>query len=342
MNDMLTARQNFLETIHGGNPERFVNQWEAYEIIMTPPVWRAISGLAPGEPDRQDSFGVWWTWPVDQPGAYPVHTPDKVVIKDVEHWREQVKAPTLEYSDEEWAPCMEQAGAVDRSEKYVCPVLAPGLFERCHHLMGITECLMAFYENPDEMHELINWITDYELALAEQICNRLNPDAMLHHDDWGSYESTFMSPEMFREFFLEPYKKIYGYYKDRGVELIIHHSDSYAATLVPFMVEMGIDVWQGTMLSNDIPALIRQYGGKISIQGGLENSRIDTPDWSREKIDELVEQVCRECGALYFIPSLCGGTSESVIPPVYDETTKSIEAFSQKAFAEILKESKAR
>ena len=30
-----------------------------------------------------------------------------------------------------------------------------------------------------------------------------------------------------------------------GVDVIVHHSDSYAATLVPYMIEMGIDVWQG-------------------------------------------------------------------------------------------------
>ena len=40
---------------------------------------------------------------------------------------------------------------------------------------------------------------------------------------------------MFREFFLDAYKRIYGYYHDR-VELIIHHNDSYSATLVPTMI----------------------------------------------------------------------------------------------------------
>ena len=46
---------------------------------------------------------------------------------------------------------------------------------------------------------------------------------------------------MFEEFILPSYKKIYGYYKSHGVELIVHHSDSYAATLVPYMIDMGID-----------------------------------------------------------------------------------------------------
>ena len=32
---------------------------------------------------------------------------------------------------------------------------------------------------------------------------------------------------------------------------LVHHSDSYAATLVPSMIEMGIDVWQGCMETNN-------------------------------------------------------------------------------------------
>jgi len=74
------------------------------------------------------------------------------------------------------------------------------------------------------------------------------------------YFNSFVSPDMFEEFFLPAYKKIYGFYKANGVELIVHHSDSYAANLVPHMIEMGIDIWQGVMTTNNIPDLIKQYG----------------------------------------------------------------------------------
>ena len=46
---------------------------------------------------------------------------------------------------------------------------------------------------------------------------------------------------------MDTYKEIYKYWHDHGVEMIVHHSDSYAATLVPYMIEMGIDIWQGAL-----------------------------------------------------------------------------------------------
>ena len=61
---------------------------------------------------------------------------------------------------------------------------------------------------------------------------------------------------------------MYKFWKDNGVELIVHHSDSYAATYVPLMIEMGIDIWQGAMSTNNIPKLIERYGKQITFMGG--------------------------------------------------------------------------
>ena len=102
------------------------------------------------------------------------------------------------------------------------------------------------------------------------------------------------------------YKKIYGFYKSHGVELIVHHSDSYAATLVPYMIEMGIDVFQGCVTQNNVPELIKKYGGKISFMGNINNSVVDVPNWTRELVAREVEKACTECGKLYFIPGLVG------------------------------------
>ena len=148
----------------------------------------------------------------------------------------------------------------------------------------------------------------------------------------GGLESTFMSPAMFDEFLLEPYKEIYGYYHSHGVELVIHHSDSYAATLVPSMIEMGIDVWQGCMETNNLPELIRKYGGKISFMGGIENRAVDFEGWTDENCDAVVRRVCEECGNKYFIPCIAQGGPGSVYPGVYKSLCDSIDKLNEEKF----------
>ena len=182
------------------------------------------------------------------------------------------------------------------------------------------------------MHELIDYLTEFELQLAEEICTHLKPDGLFHHDDWGSQTSTFMSPAMFEEFYLPGYKKIYGYYKSHGVELIVHHSDSYAATFVPYMIDMGVDIWQGVMTTNRIPELIEKYGGKISFMGGIDSAKVDYEGWSRNVIAREVKRACDENGKYYFIPNASIGLPTSTYDGVYNVITEEIDKYSKEVF----------
>ena len=326
---MLTIRQNLLETMKGGHPDRFVKQYEFLEFIMESKLPNLP--FRPGA-DVTDEWGISWTWPERQIGVMPVHGAEHTVLKDVKAWKDYVHAPGVEYSEDDWAPAIAHVKAVNREEQFVTPFMAPGLFEMCHHLMGMEGALMGFYDAPDSMHELIAYLTEHELNMADQIIEHLHPDALFHHDDWGGQRSTFLSPRMFRSFFLEPYKKIYAYWRDRGVELIIHHSDSYAATLVPSMIEMGVDIWQGVMTTNNTPELIEQYGRQLTFMGDIDSGPVDIPDWTPDIAAEHVETACRRCGTRHFIPCLTQGGNFSSFPGVYDTVSDAIDQMSKKMF----------
>lgn len=329
---MLTRKQNLFETMNGGNPDRFVNQYEAFEIIRSAPVITQNPSPKPGDMNVVNAWGVTRSWPEGMPGAFPVHDAEHIVCKDITKWRDTVKMPNVEFPDEMWEQARADIAKVDRDDKLVLAFCVPGVFEQTHYLLEIQNCLMNFYLEPEAMHELIDYITEYELKVAEQYCKHLDLDGVFHHDDWGSQISTFISPEMFEEFLLPAYKKIYGYYKDHGAKFIVHHSDSYAATLVPYMIEMGIDVWQGVMNSNDIPALIKEYGGKITFMGGIDSASIDTQDWTPENIEEQVRKTCTACGKHYFIPSASQGLPVSTYAGVYDATSEKIDLISKELF----------
>ena len=328
---MLTPKQNMREAVRGGNPDRFVNQYEAVYIMMHP---AAVARKRPmrGQENVVDNWGVTNTFPADVPGAFPVHTPDKIVVKDIERWRDFVKAPPLKFPQEMWDQFKAQYDAVDGEQVYKAAFIAPGLFEQSHNLCEISRVLTYYLINEDEMHDMIKYLTDWEMELAEGICANLHPDAILHHDDWGGIDSTFMSPAMFDDFFLDAYKQIYGYYHDHGVELIIHHSDSYAANLVPSMIEMGIDVWQGCMATNNLPELIKKYGDKIAFMGGIENRAVDFEGWTDENCEAVVRKMCGECGTKAFIPCIAQGGPGSVYPGVYASLSSAIDKLNEEQF----------
>jgi len=328
---MLTKRQNMLETIRGGNPDRFVNQYEALELIWGDPHLKRNGRAEPGT-ERINSWGVTIRYQEGTPGPFPVHDEEHIVLKDITKWKETIKFPCLDFSSEDWADAKDAAAKIDRNEKLATAFIGPGIFDHTHYLMGMDNALISFYEEPEALKELVEAITDWELEYVHQICKHLNPDAVLHHDDWGSQSSTFLSPDMFAEFIFPSYKKIYGYLKSQGVEVIVHHSDSYAATLVQHMIGVGIDVFQGCLDTNNVPELIRQYGGQISFMGGINNGIVDIPGWTDEFISQVVEKVCRECGTKYFIPCCTAGGPATTYPGVYDAVTREINRMSKLMF----------
>lgn len=329
---MLTKKQNLLETIHGGNPDRFVNQYEFLHIIMSDPFNMTDPYPEYGQSNVVNGWGVTLSWPEGTPGGFPVHTQDKIVCPDITNWQNTVKAPNLIFPDSMWEEAIREVEGVDRNEEFVAPFIAPGIFERCHYLLSIEEALTNLYMEPESMKDLIKYITEWELKYAETLCEKLHPDALFHHDDWGSQISTFFSPEMFEEFFLDSYKQLYGYYKSHGVQLIVHHSDSYAATLVPYMIDMGIDIWQGVMTSNQIPALIKQYGGKLSFMGGIDSAKVDFPGWTPEIVASEVKRACEENGTRYYIPNASQGLPMSTFEGVYETINEEIDKMSKIMF----------
>ena len=90
---MLTPKQNMLEVIKGGNPDRFVNQYEAVQLLFHPFMFTNPL-LQPGQENVVNAWGVTNTFPKGVPGSFPVHTPDKIVVKDIEDWKDYVHAPS--------------------------------------------------------------------------------------------------------------------------------------------------------------------------------------------------------------------------------------------------------
>ena len=327
---MLTKKQNMLEVIHGGNPDRFVNEFEAIHLVFSNPLHDDDPEYM--GPPLRSPWGYYQIWAEGTPGPFPLLDDEHLVIKDIESWKDYVHAPSLEFSEAEWEPFIAEVEQVDRDEQFVMPFIFPGIFERCHHLGGLSQVLVYLYEYPDEMHDLIKYITEWEIEYADTLCTHLGIDGVFHHDDWGTQLSTFMSVEMFEEFFLEPYKQVYGYYHERGADMIIHHSDSFAATLVPDMIEMGITVWQGAMSSNDVPSLVRKYGPQLTIMGDIDSNVVDIADWTPELVEKEVRRACTQNGKLYFIPCTTQGGPMSTFEGVYECAAEKIDLMSKELF----------
>ena len=325
----MTAKEIFLELLKpDGKPERQLVQYEALQMALGDPIGRYLhQGRMPGA-TITDRWGTVIDWPADAPGSMPIVTEENKVIKDITRWREYVHAPDfIPHSSDpgDWVTFREKARDLAGNERLVAGFMGTGIFEQCHFLMPFQDVLTNLYDHPQEMHDLIDYITEYRLAYVKHLIENLKPDVIFSHDDWGTKDALFMKPDMWREFYKEPYRRFYGYIREQGV-IAIHHADSYLAPIVEDMAEIGIQVWQGVLPENDIPSLQQRLGGSMVLMGGI-GAAIDREDAGEEEVRRYVHDALHEyCPGGHFIPSITYGLSGTVYkhvdPWIDDEIRK--------------------
>ena len=264
-------------------PEWMGYAFDGYVNNGFPVIWDPITMMDAAYSGESyiDDWGATWRHLPTDPGAIPMVNQDNKVIKDITHWRDYVTFPKFDNLD--WSGALAQLSVVDRETTLVMVPSFYGPFERAHALMPFEDVFCAMQEDPEAMYDLFGALTDWKIKAMELVIDNLQPDIIHSHDDWGSLTNLFFSPTVFRELLKPHYTRLYGYIKSRGV-LVQHHADCYCQGLESDMVDMGIDMWQGVVPTNDIQLIKKNTQGKLLLLGGINQTIIDRADATEDAI----------------------------------------------------------
>ncbi len=329
---MLSPKDNLLETIRkDGHPDRLPVCFTPFRPIGGDPVFQFVRGNRVRGTNTYDRWGTYISFPEDQPAAIPIVTPENQVIQNIEEWRKYVNVPDLRANcSQGWEIAQKNKEAIP--EGYLSmTVMGTGIFEQLHMLLTFEDTLMDLLLYPEEMHELIEVITEFRLEYMKLIVENLHPDVICSHDDWGSEHALFMHPDTWRAFFKEPYRRLYDYLHSQGV-LVLHHADSFCEPIAADMAEIGIDIWQGVLPTNDIEGLSLRLDGRMALMGGI-SSVIDREDSTEDEIRREMHRVLTGYGHLkHFIPSYTYGGPGTLFPHVLPLIHEEIEKYNEEHF----------
>ncbi len=330
---MLTAKENVLETLKkDGRPDRLTNCYTAFKAIGGDPVFQYVRGNRVRGTNSYDRWGTYISFPEEQAAAVPIVTVENQVIQDIEEWEKYVKVPNLrENCSEGWETALQNKESIDSSEYLTMTIMGTGIFEQMHMLMTFEDTLCSLLTNPDEVHGLIDAITEYRLEYMRLIVEHLHPDAILSHDDFGSKTSMFMAADVWREFFKEPYRKLYDYLHANHV-MVIHHSDSFCEPIVEDLAEIGVDIWQGVLPTNDIVSITEKLDGRMALMGGID-SIIDREGVTEDEIRKEVRRALNAYGHLsHFMPGHTYGGPGTIFPEVEQVIIDEINQYNKERF----------
>lgn len=118
---------------------------------------------------------------------------------------------------------------------------APGFFWIPRDLFGIEEHLYAFYDQPELMHAINQFVLDSYLKYMTKVTAILQPEVLYFTEDLSGKNGPMLSPACFDEFIGAYYKKLIPVLKENGVRNIFVDTDGDFKLLIPNFIKAGVD-----------------------------------------------------------------------------------------------------
>lgn len=323
------AKKDVCLAVYRGQPvTRFVHPEDTHIVMSPGERGEGSEVLASGLVVGKDWFDCTWTIPeVMGPWAGGTIAPNGCPCHDIADAVQFVPTPeqVREFDWQNWA--QEALQGFDPNEQILFIRSMTGFFERMHCLIGFEDALCAFYEDPDSVHALFAAILDYKKTVVDCICQVCHPDIFCFDDDYGTANSTFLAPDMWREFFPQYWKPLIDHVHEKGC-LFELHSCGYITPLVRDFAQLGMDSLQPVQTHNDLKQL-KADAGTMTLRFAIFDKQMQ----GMFQKEEDVEQALREWYAVlaeggHFIPDLV-----PIDDDFYRIQQKFTEKFEQEFFA---------
>jgi len=239
--------------------------------VLTPTKFKDMFGVVWNR-EQEGDFGVVVDYILKEPefGSYIFPDPDEKLIRE--------KCERLE----------------KKSDKFRMYIIGFSLFERAWTLRSMPELLIDFKLNKEFAHELLERITDYNLAVVD-IVSEYDIDCIFYGDDWGQQKGLIMGPGIWREFIKPQLKKMYDRAKSHNM-YVAQHSCGEISEIFPDLIDLGLDIYNTFQPEiYDVQKMKRLYGDRITFYGGISTQQL-LPRASPEEVKAEVKRFMKLLG----------------------------------------------
>ncbi|OVE81734.1 hypothetical protein BVY04_02620 [bacterium M21] len=165
------------------------------------------------------------------------------------------------------------------------------------YLRGFDDFFMDLYINPEFAHKLIGKMTD---LLIEYYVSFLEPIGeyvgwVEFSSDHGMQDRPLVKPDLYREFFKEPYRRLFNEVRKVAPNAKIWmHCCGSVRELIPDFIDMGVDVLnslQPKAAGMDSFELKKEFGNEIVFHGGLDIQQGGITASKQEAVDEAKRRI---------------------------------------------------
>jgi hypothetical protein len=166
-------------------------------------------------------------------------------------------------------------------------VSIPGGYDEPRQLMGEERLSMAYYDQPELVHDILNTIAETAVRVFERVTAVVAVDMLSVHEDMAGKSGPLAGPRQVREFIAPYYRRVWDLLAERGARLFDQDSDGNMEAVIPAFLEAGVNCMHPMepAAGMDIVRIREQYGTRLAFYGGIDKHVI------RRSKDEIVAEL---------------------------------------------------
>jgi uroporphyrinogen decarboxylase len=203
-------------------------------------------------------------------------TPEHVgfTLNSTDSWYNNFREPFLA---SDWRATVDAAAiksklADTRDAGYFATYSFMFVFEWLRKVLGDVFMLESLMLEKDFINDFNDSFTNHFISFYEWIFKEAGlPDGIHLYEDLGYTRSAFASPRCHRELVLPYHRRMFGFFKDHGLPVIVHTCGDFRPHL-PALVEAGTDCIQTLEAKTgmDVVALARDWKDRLCFMGNLD------------------------------------------------------------------------
>lgn len=206
--------------------------------------------------DREIGMCQWITYPLrgrEQWEIYKQRLNPDAAVRYPEHW-------------EDLKRCY-------RDRDYPLGIHAGSYYGWIRNWVGMEHLALWYADCPDLIHEMTEYISDFMLRLLDRALTEIpDLDYALMWEDMCFRTGPLISPQAFRDFMLEPMKRVTSRLHEAGIDIIMVDCDGQVDALLPLWLEAGVNLHYPLEVASDCdPLKYRElYGKDILLLGAID------------------------------------------------------------------------
>lgn len=245
----------------------------------------------------------------------------KFPVETKEDW-ERMKERYNPYLPQRLPKNLDKLAEKLEDRNHVVTISVNGPFWQLREWLGFENLCIKFIEEPDFIHEMIEFWADFVSKLIARFSSKITLDKVHVSEDMAYKAKSMISPAMTKEFLMPTYKRWVNEIKASGCPIADMDSDGYVGELIPIWIESGFNVCDPIEVAayNDIVEYRQLYGKKIGYTGGIDKRAL--AKGGKDMHDELMRVIPPLLKDGGFIPGCDHGVPPDISWPNFVEYTK--------------------